>query len=120
LLGYRNDVPRILKALDVFVLSSRMEGFGGVCSEAMACGVPVVSTAAGGMPETVSHEETGLLAPVSDPEALAAAIVRLFHDSALAQRLAANGKRQATERFSHERMVDGNLAVYAEVLSAQG
>jgi len=117
LLGYRDDVPRILRALDAFVLSSRMEGFGGVCSEAMACGLPVVSTAAGGMPETVIHEQTGLLAPTRDPEALAAAVVRLFREPDLARRLAANGKRQAIDRFSHHRMVEGNLAVYAEVLA---
>ena len=117
LLGYRDDVPRILRALDAFVLSSRMEGFGGVCTEAMACGLPVVSTAAGGMPETVIHEQTGLLAPTRDPEALAAAVVRIFREPDLARRLAANGRHQATERFSHQRMVEGNLAVYAEVLS---
>ena len=117
LLGYRDDVPRILRALDAFVLSSRMEGFGGVCSEAMACGLPVVSTAAGGMPETVIHEQTGLLAPTRHPKALAAAVVRIFREPDLARRLAANGKRQAIERFSHHRMVDGNLAVYAEVLA---
>lgn len=73
LLGHRSDVPRILKALDAFVLSSKEEGFGGAALEAMACGLPVVSTDAGGMSDTVVHEKTGLLVPIRDPQALAQA-----------------------------------------------
>ncbi len=116
LLGYRTDVPNILRALDLFVMSSKEEGFGGVCSEAMCCGVPVVATAAGGLPETVVHHKTGLLVPIRNPEALAAAIVRMFGEPELARALANTGERQARERFSAQRMVEGNLAVYEELL----
>lgn len=117
LLGHRSDVPRILRTLDAFVLSSKEEGFGGACLEAMACGLPVVSTAAGGMPETVIHEKTGLLVPIRDPQALAAAIVRVFHESDFAERLGAQARQQVHERFTTDHMVMGNLAVYEEVLA---
>lgn len=116
LLGHRNDVPRILRALDVFVLSSKEEGFGGAALEGMASGVPVVSTAAGGMSETVMHEKTGLLVPIRNAEALAKAILRIFREPDLAQSLVANGKRLASEDFCVDRMVEGNLAVYHELL----
>ncbi|HQH50790.1 MAG TPA: glycosyltransferase [Candidatus Hydrogenedentes bacterium] len=69
-LGYRTDVPRILPVLDAFVLSSKQEGFGGVCAEAMFSGVPVVSTDAGGMIETVKPGITGLMVPSKTPQPL--------------------------------------------------
>jgi len=116
LLGHRDDVPRILRALDAFVLSSKEEGFGGAALEGMASGVPVVSTAAGGMSETVMHEKTGLLVPIRNPEALANAILRIFHEPNLAATLVQNGKRLANEDFCVDRMVEGNLAVYHELL----
>ena len=116
LLGYRTDVPRVLRALDAFVFSSKEEGFGGVCSEAMCCGLPVISTAAGGMPESVLHEQTGLLVPIRDPEALAEAVIRVFSDKDLARRLGETGRRQACGKFSAERMVEGNIAVYEALL----
>lgn len=114
LLGHRNDVPRILRALDAFVLSSKEEGFGGAALEAMACRLPVVSTDAGGMSDTVVHEKTGLLVPIRTPHALADAIIRVFKDEVLAQTLRANGPAQVN-RFSVERMVEGNIAVYEEL-----
>jgi len=117
LLGHRSDVPRILRTLDAFVLSSKEEGFGGACLEAMACGLPAVSTAAGGMPETVVHEKTGLLVPIRDSQALAAAIVRIFREPGLAERLGTQAKQQVNERFTTDHMVTGNLAVYEEVLA---
>ncbi|NIA13105.1 MAG: glycosyltransferase [Nitrospiraceae bacterium] len=116
LLGYRTDVPRILRALDAFVFSSKEEGFGGVCSEAMCCGLPVVSTAAGGMPESVLHERTGLLVPIQNPKALAEAVIRVFSDADLARRLGEAGRQQACNELSAERMIEGNIAVYEALL----
>lgn len=117
LLGHRRDVPQILKAADAFVLSSKEEGFGGVAIEAMASGLPVVCTAAGGMSETVVHEKTGLLVPIRNPEALAAAIVRIFREPELVATLKKNGAEQG-ERFSIDRMIEGNLNVYQSLLSS--
>lgn len=117
LLGYRGDAPRILKALDVYVSSSWSEGLGTSVLEALACSIPVVATVAGGVPEMVLNERTGLLVPARDPEALAAAIVRIFRDKALAQQMARNGKAHVHQHFTVDRMVEGNIRVYEEVVS---
>lgn len=118
LLGHRSDVPRILKALDAFILSSKEEGFGGAALEAMACGLPVVSTDAGGMSDTVVHEKTGLLVPVRDSKALAQAVIRVFTEPDLAEKLRANLPAQV-DRFSIDRMIEGNLAVYHRLLDRE-
>lgn len=116
LLGHRNDVPRILRSLDAFVLSSKEEGFGGACIEAMACSLPVISTAAGGMPETVKHMETGLLVPIRDPQSLAQAILRVFHEPELAAELGRRAHQMVHDAFTYDKMVEGNLNVYRALL----
>ncbi len=117
LLGYRKDIPRLLYALDAFVLSSKEEGLGTSVLDAMACGVPVAATAAGGIPEMVRHEETGLLSPPGDARALAANLVQLFQDRELAARLASRAREYIHERFAIDAMIEGNLRVYEECLS---
>ena len=117
LLGYRSDVPRILRASDVFVLSSKMEGLGGATLEAMICGLPVVACAAGGIPEAVHHEETGLLVPPGDSAGLAGALIRVLKDPDLARTLVANGHALVEERFTTDRMVDSTLKVYEQLLA---
>ncbi|MBA2481757.1 MAG: glycosyltransferase, partial [Planctomycetes bacterium] len=79
-LGFVPDVRDVLGALDVFVLSSHMEGLGSSVMDAMARGIPVVATRAGGLPELVDHDRDGVLVPVRDPTALSAAMIRLAHD----------------------------------------
>ena len=79
---------------------------------------PVAATAAGGIPEAVAHDETGLLVPVGDAAALGAAIARILTDRDLAARLGANGIRRAP-LFSIENTVDTTLAVYERVLSTR-
>ncbi|MGI6460535.1 MAG: glycosyltransferase [Candidatus Hydrogenedentales bacterium] len=117
LLGYRKDVPRILPVFDAFVLSSRQEGFGGVCAEAMFAGVPVVSTDAGGMIETVKPGITGLMVEKENPEALAAAMVRIIEDRDLASELAARALSYVHEHLTADRMVDHYVALYEEILA---
>ncbi|MBI5095866.1 MAG: glycosyltransferase [Candidatus Hydrogenedentes bacterium] len=117
LLGFRDDVPRILRALDVFVLSSKLEGLGTSVLDAMAAGVPVVATAGGGIPEMVTHEKTGLLCPVQDSGALAEQIIRAFEESALTAALARNAADLVQERFTTDKMVEGNLRVYERILA---
>jgi len=117
LLGHRRDVPRILRTLDAFVLSSNAEGIGGCVLEALACKRPVVATAAGGVPEVIRNEKTGLLVPTRDHEALAAAIIRVFRDKNLAATIAANGNALVHERFTVDTMVEGNLRVYERILA---
>jgi glycosyltransferase involved in cell wall biosynthesis len=87
-LGFVEGARGLLPQADVFVLTSRTEGLGTSVLDAMAAGIPVVATAAGGIPEMVDHERTGLLVPPGDAAALAAAIQRVLDDPALARRLA--------------------------------
>ena len=77
--GFRDDIERILPELDVFLITSRTEGLGTSILDAFAAGVPVVATRAGGIPELVRHESTGLSAPVADDAALAGQVARLLH-----------------------------------------
>ena len=117
LLGHHGDPGQLLAALDLFVLSSWGEGMGSVLLEAAACGVPVVATAAGGIPEVVQDRQTGLLAPPRDPPALARCLTELLDDPALARRLSTAafealprfGLARAAERFEqlYHALADG-------------
>lgn len=118
--GQRTDVPRLMAACDVFALASLWEGFGLVLAEAMAAGRPVVTTRVSAIPEVVADGETGLLVPPADPDALAAAIVRLCEDPAERRRLGRNGYQRVRERFTVDRMVDETIAVYREALAEKG
>jgi glycosyltransferase involved in cell wall biosynthesis len=117
-IGPRDDLPGLLAALDVFVLPSRSEGFGRGNLEAMAAGLPVVSTTVGGVPEVVRDGDTGLLVPPRDPAALAAAILRLARDEGLRHRLGAAGRERAA-LFSVEKMVEGVIGVYRSLEAAE-
>jgi glycosyltransferase involved in cell wall biosynthesis len=78
--GHRNDIPNILTAVDIYVLTSRNEGLGRSILEAQAAGITVIATNVGGVPEIVTDGETGILVPANNPSALAEAIVKLtFH-----------------------------------------
>jgi glycosyltransferase involved in cell wall biosynthesis len=114
LAGYRLDADEILAAADVATLSSREEGMGSVLLDALAFGLPIAATSAGGIPEVVVDGESGLLAPPGDPVALGKAIGRLINEPALAARLAQNARRRAND-FSVERMTDRTVEVYDAV-----
>jgi L-malate glycosyltransferase len=117
--GFRTDVIGCIKGFDVFVMSSVTEGLGTSLLDAMACERPIVATRAGGIPEIVEEEKTGLLVPPRDHHALADAIVRALNDRPLRERLAAAGFARVRERFTVERMVAETAAVY-EQIKAQG
>jgi glycosyltransferase involved in cell wall biosynthesis len=104
-LGLRSDVPAILSELDVFVLSSKTEGFSLALVEALASGRAAVATRSGGPETIIEPEKTGLLVPPEDPAALAAALERVLTDEALRLRLAAAARTAMTQRFSSERMI---------------
>jgi L-malate glycosyltransferase len=116
--GARQDIPRLLTAFNVFCMPSYLEGLCNAVLEAFAMRVPVVASTAGGLPEIVRHEETGLLVPPHDPPALAAALGRLLEEPALASRLAEAAHRLVLDQFGVERMVARTAALYEEVLSA--
>ena len=115
LAGFRADVFSVLRALDVFVMSSTTEGLGTSLLDAMACGKPVVAAAVGGIPEVVVDGETGLLVPPRDPDALAHAILRLLDDPALRARMGAAGLARVRDRFTAEAMVARTLQAYARL-----
>lgn len=119
-LGFREDVPRILASLDLFVLSSHLEGLGSSLLDAMASRLPVVATQTGGIPEIVIHGETGILVPPRDPQALAEAILRVYRDKELASRLAQKGFEFVQRRFSAEAMADKVLALYERLAAKKG
>lgn len=114
LAGFREDVDTILPAFDVFCLSSHMEGLGTSLLDAMMFGVPVVATAAGGIPEAVEDGVTGVLVPPRHPEALAAALVALLGDAARRASFGSAARRRYEERFRVETMVSETLRVYEE------
>jgi glycosyltransferase involved in cell wall biosynthesis len=95
----------IYSSADVFVSSSTFEGFGLPGLEAMACGVPVVTTDSGGVREYAIHDETAVLVTPKEPEALAAAIIRVLKDEKLRQRLIKNGLKKVKE-FDWEKSID--------------
>ncbi len=110
--GRRMDVPRIVHAFDVFTLSSKSEGLPLVVPEAMAAGLPIVATSVGGLPSVVDDGVTGLLVPVEEA-AMSAALARLAGDHELARTMGVKGREVALARYSHDRMVDAYLALYA-------
>ncbi len=119
-LGYRDDVPRILASLDLFVLSSHHEGMGSSLLDAMASRLPVVATRAGGIPEVVEDRETGLLVPPRDPPALARAILELYRDRGLAARLAGRGFEVVHRKFSAEAMAARIVELYEQHAARKG
>lgn len=115
-LGFVEGARAVLPQADVFVLTSRTEGLGTSVLDAMAAGVPVVSTAAGGIPEMVDHERTGLLVPPGDAAALAGAIERVLDDSALGRRLAAAARVRVRD-FDVERTIERTEELYRRLLA---
>jgi len=113
--GFRRDLDRLIPAFSVFCLSSRLEGLGTSLLDAMAFGVPVVVTAAGGMPEAVEDGVTGRVAPPRDPVALAEALADVLGDEERRSGYGAAGRRRYLERFTVDHMIDETLRVLAEV-----
>jgi alpha-maltose-1-phosphate synthase len=127
----REQLLQVLSAADVFVCPSIYEPFGIVNLEAMACGLPVVASAVGGIPEVVVDDETGLLVPFevgddelgspADPEAfarhLAASVVELLEDPGEAQAMGDNGRVRVEERFSWGAIAAETAALYRALVS---
>jgi glycosyltransferase involved in cell wall biosynthesis len=115
-LGHREDVPRWVAAMDVFVLPSVSEGLPLSLLEAMAAARPAVVTAVGGVPEVVRNGETGFVVPPASSPALARAILTLLSDSALSATMGAAGQVTIRQRFSVEQMARGYQGIYRTAL----
>ena len=118
LLGTRHDVPEILAALDLKVLSSKMEANPASTLEAAACGLPVVVPHVGSLPDTVVDGETGLLCQPNDPAALANGMLQIFSDRRRAEEMGQAGRELVCRRFSVEAMVGGYERLIDEVYRA--
>jgi glycosyltransferase involved in cell wall biosynthesis len=117
LLGWVEDVTRVVASLDVLVSASRSEAFGMAMVEALACGVPVVATATEGAREIVEEDVTGLLVTVGDVNSLASSISSLLKDERRRRALGASALEVARRRFDVAQMVEATERVYAEVLA---
>ena len=113
----RTNIRDWLERADVFVHTSRWEGFGIVLLEAMLAGLPVVATRVSAIPEVVADGETGILVESGDAEGVAAALESLLADHERASALGVAGRRRAHEEFSVARMAERTQAVYEEALS---
>lgn len=114
--GFQDDPSSYYPVFDLFVMTSRQEGLGSSILDAFASGVPVVATAAGGIPEIVINEETGLLADIGDAGMVADAILRMLSDDGLRTRCTGKARALLTDRFTIDRMAGAYEQVYQEVL----
>jgi glycosyltransferase involved in cell wall biosynthesis len=110
--GFREDVLSLMKTADLFVMSSVTEGLGSAVLDAMAMGLAVVGTTAGGIPEAVVPAVTGELVEPSDPKLLAAAMVKLLKDPELRRAYGDAGRSHVANNFGVDRFVEGTLESY--------
>jgi glycosyltransferase involved in cell wall biosynthesis len=110
LIGHVEEPERLTADADLFVMSSREEGLGTSVLEAMALGIPIASTSAGGLAELLA-KGAGLLVPPRDPGALAEAVASILEDAELGQRLVGRAQ-QEVQRFSDQRMAEEVRSVY--------
>lgn len=115
-LGYRRDVPEVLRSLDILAVPSHWEGFGLIAAEALAAGVPVVAARASSLPEIVTDGVHGRLVPPRDSMSLAVALVQMSRDPIGRRKLAAAGQARVRADFGVDRMVDAYEEVFESVL----
>ncbi len=114
--GFRRDVPRVLRASDILVCPSAFETYGMANIEAMACGIPVVSTNVGGPRETIVDGETGFLVPPNEPGMLAARVIELLGSAERRCQMGHKGRQRVLERYDLRASVARLERVYAEAL----
>lgn len=115
--GFVEDMPALFGCLDLVVHPALMEGLGVSLLQASQQGVPIVACAVGGIPEAVEHEVNGLLVPAGDVEALKKAVSRMLCDEKLRGSFGDNAQQLMRDKFSVQKMVEGNYRVYLEVVS---
>ena len=118
--GFRADILSFIKSFDVFVMSSLFEGLGTSLLDAMALSKATVASDTGGIPEVVSHGETGLLVPPRDARELASAIATLLKDPERRERMGRAGLERVKRLFSADQMVEKTLGVYRNLNCTTG
>jgi sugar transferase (PEP-CTERM/EpsH1 system associated) len=114
--GERDDVPRMMRSFDLFVLPSLAEGLSNTILEAMASGLPVLATDVGGNPELIEPGVTGSLVPRSDPDSMARAMRAYVESAELCRYQGSNARRAVERRFGMEAMAGAYMAVYDSML----
>jgi glycosyltransferase involved in cell wall biosynthesis len=113
--GFRSDIPQILADLNLFLITSKTEGLGTSILDAFACKVPVIATAAGGIPELVIDRHTGLLNPIKDVDSIAKGILELINNPELASILV-NNAFSKVQMFSKKETAKQTLSVYETIV----
>lgn len=116
-LGYRDNIPSLLKLMDVFVLSSFSEGLSLTLLEAMAMEKPIVAARVGGNPEVVLDGVTGRLVPPNDPTALAEALMEILNNKDMAEKMGKRAKERVSRLFSFERFIRDHEKLYSELIT---
>lgn len=116
--GFRTDIEDILPNLDLVVHPAFTEGLGVSLLQASACGVPIIASKVGGIPEAVRPAQNGLLVDVGDSKQLADAVIQLISSYETRQKMATKGRELALTKFSTQTMAKGNLAIYQKVLGS--
>jgi len=118
-LGKQESFSELLAASDVFLLPSEQESFGLAALEALSCGVPVVASNIGGIPELVEHGETGYLAPAGEVGTMAAHVLNLVRDPARWQSFSRRARERVLERFQLAPAIDRYEALYQRLVAAK-
>ncbi len=118
-LGRIPNAGDVLAQLDLFLLPSEYESFGLAALEAMACGVPVIATNTGGIPEVVDDNENGLLCDVGDYACVAESALQILRDPARHAAMGRSARRRAVERFAEAQIVKQYEELYEELLDGQ-
>jgi glycosyltransferase involved in cell wall biosynthesis len=117
--GFRRDIPAVMKAIEILLLPSYVEGFGYVLIEAMAAAKPVVATNVSSIPEIVQHGETGLLVETHRPQQLAQAILTILQDENLRRSMGQKGRELMLKKFTLERMISQIEAIFLAKVQAK-
>jgi glycosyltransferase involved in cell wall biosynthesis len=116
--GFRKDIPQVMQAFDLFAFPSHAESFGVVLIEAMAVGLPAVSTNCDGVLDIMVEGETGLMVPPKNANELARALRILLEDSAVRAQMGFAARRRVVELFDQQKQIERLEQIYADVLSS--
>jgi glycosyltransferase involved in cell wall biosynthesis len=117
LLGFRHDIPNLMRTFDVFMLPSLWEGFGIVLIETMAAGNPCVATNTSSIPEIVTDSKSGILVPSENSELIADAILKLISDPVLRKEYGREGQKIVQQKFTIERMINDYEKLFQKLIT---
>jgi glycosyltransferase involved in cell wall biosynthesis len=120
MLGQRDDIPELMAAMDLYIITSKREGLPVTLIEAMMAGKTIVSTAVGGIPDALSHNEDGMIVEPGSKEALVEAVLKVMDDPETMQRLGSRAKTKAVMRYAPGQVLSQLETIYEELLLSKG